>query len=316
MTRGLCRALAPSAADKEALAQRIGVDELPDGRIRDDIAHALWQVADAAAGDDDFGLHFAERATLEDLGIVAYIGRASPTFGEACARVVRHLRLLKDATEVQLTRDGDLWTLVDGPAANEPPWSRQLAEAVLALWWLWPQRLARAASPPRYVGFAHRRPASTREHERLFGCAVAFEQPRNQLVFGPELWTLPFASADPLLADYLEAAARWESSQLRAGDAFVEQLERAIADLMPSGQIGARRVARSVAVSERTLHRQLSRRGLTYQRIVDGVRRRAAIALLERTEHSVNEVAFLVGFSDASGLRRAYHRWTGRAPRR
>jgi AraC-like DNA-binding protein len=314
LTRGLCQALAPTPAARKTLARRIGRDELPEERISSDIAHALWDIAAEVSGDRDFGLHFAERARLEDLGIVAYLGRASATFGEACTRVVQHVRLLKDGGQVELQRDGDVWTLADYPVSGVP-WPRQLAETSLALWWLWPQRLARATGAPRTVRFAHDRPAHTDEHQRLFGCAVEFAQPRNELVLGPELWTLPFASADPLLADYLEAAARWEASQLGAGDVFVEQVERAIAAVMPSGRIAAARLARDLAVSERTLHRRLAERDLTFQRLVDGVRRRAAIALLARTEHSVTEVAFLVGFSDASGFRRAFRRWTGRAPR-
>jgi AraC-like DNA-binding protein len=67
-------------------------------------------------------------------------------------------------------------------------------------------------------------------------------------------------------------------------------------------------------MSVRSLQRQLAARGVRYQDLVDDVRRERATRLLREPGRSIDEVAFLVGFADASGLRRAFRRWTGESP--
>ena len=51
-----------------------------------------------------------------------------------------------------------------------------------------------------------------------------------------------------------------------------------------------------------------------YQRLLDEVRCDLARRTLGQRGASVNEVAFLLGFSDTSSFSRAFRRWTGRSP--
>jgi len=79
--------------------------------------------------------------------------------------------------------------------------------------------------------------------------------------------------------------------------------------MMPSGTFDVNRLARALGLSRRTLHRRLRERGLTYEALVDDLRRQTALRLYEARQHSHMEIAFLIGFSDASSLRRASQRW-------
>lgn len=316
MTRGLVRVLGATPEGRRRLAEAAGMsDAALAGPLSEARALTLWQVAPEVSGDVDLGLHFAEGASLEDLGIVGYLGRASATFGEACARVVKFQRLFKAAAELELALDADGATLIDVPPPGGPPWPRALAEAVIASWLIWPRRWSGTACRPTRVRLQHPRPERTDEHARVFGCPVEFGAARNELRFARDVWTLPLETADALLARYLESAAFEELRRLEPADPFVERVARVMVDLMPSGEVAAERVAKAVGVSARTLHRRLLDRGLTYQRLLDEQRRHTALALLQRNDHNVSEVAFLVGFSDPSGFRRAFRRWTGRAPR-
>jgi AraC-like DNA-binding protein len=73
-------------------------------------------------------------------------------------------------------------------------------------------------------------------------------------------------------------------------------------------------VARVLALSPRTLTRRLEEAGTSFTAILDETRRALAEQYLARTEFSVAEVAYLVGFAEASSFNRAFRRWTGRAP--
>lgn len=309
-TRGLLRALAPTDAARKELLLRAGLPAACSaGPFSDEGARQLWRAAERYGGDA-LGLKLAAATTLEDLGVLGYIARASATFGEACARAVRFERLLKDGTAVGIEIDAACAHIVETPAPGQAPWPRHLTEAILALWWIWPQRWAGTSCAPLAVRFQHERPASTREHERVFGCAIEFEQPRNELIVAAEVWSLPLPSADPLLARYLEPVAEGEIARLAAEDPLLRRIRDKLLEMMPGGAVDVGRLARAVGISRRTLHRRLAERGLTYQELVDELRRQTALRLFEARQHSFMEVAFLVGFSDASSLRRAYRRWT------
>jgi AraC-like DNA-binding protein len=71
-------------------------------------------------------------------------------------------------------------------------------------------------------------------------------------------------------------------------------------------------VAAQLGLQERTLRRRLAAEGTSYDLIVDDVRRKLAIEYLQMTRMSVDDVAWKVGFSDSSNLRRAVRRWTGK----
>jgi len=64
----------------------------------------------------------------------------------------------------------------------------------------------------------------------------------------------------------------------------------------------------------RTFHRRLAEDGLSYQSIVDGMRRSLATELLENTHMGIEQVAERVGFADATSFRKAFRKWTNRSP--
>jgi AraC-like DNA-binding protein len=67
-------------------------------------------------------------------------------------------------------------------------------------------------------------------------------------------------------------------------------------------------------VSTRTLRRRLSEEGSSYREIVDEVRADLARHHLAREKRDIDDVAFLLGFSDQSAFTKAFRRWTGRTP--
>lgn len=314
-TRALVSVIAPVDAARRELLQRAG---LPPGcalgPFGDEAAQKIWQVAESVSGDAELGLHMAAAATMEDVGVLSYLARASATFGEACVRAVQFERLLKNGSQVCIVTEAAGARLLDTPLPGRAPWPRHLAEAIMALWWIWPQRFAGVACRPTVVRFQHGRPASTAEHERIFGCAVEFGRPHNEIVIAEAVWSLPLPSADPLLRRYLEPVAEAELQRLSAEDPLLQRIQSRILEVMPSGVVDANRLARMVGLSRRTLHRRLSERGLTFQGLVDDLRRQTAMPLLKGRAHTFMEVAFLVGFADASSLRRACRRWEGSGP--
>src|SRR5450432_2568036 len=72
-------------------------------------------------------------------------------------------------------------------------------------------------------------------------------------------------------------------------------------------------LARHMGLTPRTLQRHLRAEGTTHQRLLDDTRRE--LALHHLADHmAIGEIAFQLGFSEASAFHRAFKRWTGMTP--
>jgi AraC-like DNA-binding protein len=286
----------------------------PDARLPHEATIRVWEIAEARLEDPAFGLHFAERLDTRALGVVGYFAAASPDLRTALKRVVDYHRLLKDPGETELIEAPESVTVIERPAIGLA-WPRQLAEAVAAAYVTMPRIWARRSLSARAVTLPHPRPACIDEHLRIFGCVPSFEAPVTSITFGRDVLELPLVGGDAALSRYLAIAADKQLAALPRDDTLMRDLERAILAALPDGTPSIERVARAVGMGARTLQRKLTARGTCFQDVVDHARRAAAENLLADERLSIAEVAFLLGFSDASGLQRAHRRWTGRPPR-
>jgi AraC-like DNA-binding protein len=145
------------------------------------------------------------------------------------------------------------------------------------------------------------------------GCGVRFASPANRIVF-QSTWldqsarlgnktTYPtiVALCDNLLGDL----------KLRTGIAgrIRTLLLRDIAN-RPSFAA----VAESLGANERSLRRQLRQQGLSFRGLLDELRTQIALKYLRTTKLANEDIALALGFSDAANFRRAFHRWTSKAP--
>jgi AraC-like DNA-binding protein len=73
-------------------------------------------------------------------------------------------------------------------------------------------------------------------------------------------------------------------------------------------------VAGALGANERSLRRQLRQQGLSFRGLLDELRTQIALKYLRTTKLANEDIALALGFSDAANFRRAFHRWTNKAP--
>jgi AraC-like DNA-binding protein len=95
---------------------------------------------------------------------------------------------------------------------------------------------------------------------------------------------------------------------------FQREVEGHLEPRLASGPLGIDSVARALGVSRQTLYRRLKAEGVTFEELLDGLRRRLALRLLREEKLSVKEAAWRLGFSDPAAFSRAFKRWTGKSP--
>lgn len=296
-----------------AFLRRHGLPEQPepDGRMPYATAVAVWAELTQTHDDPLFGAHFAAAIEPRDLGVVGYLTAVSQTLDEALHRVVRFHRTLKDPSQNTVVRGrSGAVTVVDMPPAGHRPWPRHLAEATLGAYVMLGSRFTGKRVTPRTLSFQHAAPEASRALVDFFGCPIRFGQPINAVELSADDVAAPLLEADEALSRYLLETAAAKLAPLDASQgALLDTLRRWLLVQLPERVPTLGAAAKEVARSPRSLQRDLGERGLTFATLLDEVRHEAAAKLFADEHLNRSEIAFLLGFSDAGGLRRAQRRW-------
>lgn len=308
-----------SSVDRAALLHRAGFDEATfaarDARLSHEATCLLWSALTDAHADPLFGVHFAQRLSPASIGIVGYLAMSSPSALEALRRFAAYHSLFRVDAAAEIVERDDTVRVVDSPAPGSVPWPRHLAETILFAFCACIERWSGRAPRPVEVRFQHAAHAAAALVAAAFGGPVRFGQPRNEIIFTLDDVSVPFTTADAALLEYLTPVADRAVETLSA-DPLLVAVEGAVRGELSSGDLSLARVAKRLGVGERTLQRRLRERTISFQTVVDRVRRAAAGRLLDNPHLSVDEIAVLLGYADSSSFRRAHKRWTSHAPRR
>jgi AraC-like DNA-binding protein len=283
----------------------------PDARIPHRIAISLLKQVAMGTGDEAIGIRAAEYVRPGDFDVLEYAAVSSPTWGEAMLVVNRYLRLIHDAAEFTLDVAGEraIWRYRFPPGVDLPPASVEYFMAVVVL-------LGRRYSGGDFLKggaahFIHPPPRDASEQRRMFGPSVLFEQTENCLVFPVSALSLPMVKSDPALRSMLERVAREMLERLPKADALTGQIRQLLASELGRGDPGIVTLAQHLHMTPRTLRRRLAEIGTTHRDILEQLRKELALRYLGERSIGTSEVAFLLGYSNASAFHKAFKRWTG-----
>jgi AraC-like DNA-binding protein len=303
--------------DVEALLDAAGVDatlfEDAESRIPNDTAIALWARVASLTGDPDVGLHVAEAIRPGMFGVIEYVARTSPTLGVGFDRLFRYHRVLHDVAETRLDRTAETAGLSHRlPVPGGAP--RTVSDFVLAAWLVSGRHVTGVTWRPLEVRFSHAECADTSEYRRVFDAPVTFGHARSELVVSRRVLDLPLVTADAALQPIVEAQASALLRRLPAAESVTDSIRRVLTDELCDGEPTLERTAERLHMSARTLHRRLTEQSTSFRRVVADVRRELAERYLQERKLAIGEIAFLLGFSEASAFHRAFKRWTGHPP--
>lgn len=163
------------------------------------------------------------------------------------------------------------------------------------------------------AGFTYRGPADTRPYREFFKSPVQFSSPSTYIAFDIRDCRTPFTARNIDLVRESDQILDRLLSTVEDQD-IVSRAKRYICTHLLSGNLSEATVAKSLHVSQRTLHRRLSEKNTSFRGILNDARRELAEGYLQQTMMPVTEISYLVGFSDVSSFSRAYKKWTGHSP--
>jgi AraC-like DNA-binding protein len=312
----LWRALEARGTDPAPIFRAAGIDpaalNVPGMRVPVRTSLRLLRLAGEAVGDADLGIDVAKQMHGTQMHAVGYAWLSSATLAEACRRFSRCMRIISEMWAMELA-DGAGGVRVGFAfrGAQPPPvWVHDWLTAGFV-------RLCRIsygeAFAPLEVAIVRGAPDPRAPFDEWFRCPIVWGAQRASVLCRQEDLARPLPSANPEVALANERVALEYLERLDRND-MVAQVRRRILELLPSGQPTQTEIARALALSPRTLHRRLAAAGTSFAALLDDMRRELAGGYLQRSDYSIAEVAYLLGFAEVSSFNRAFRRWTGTPP--
>jgi AraC-like DNA-binding protein len=323
IVRAFTEALVRRGVPAEALfaAARVDSGRLDDATSMLHVAHyaRVLVAAHELADDSSLGARVGEEAPMGALHTVGYLLVNCRTMRDAIAHFVEVAALVYDGARWQLhehERQATFSFEHDALAAHDATAAALDAEFCLGYVVGVGRRFAGKDVAPREVRFRHAAPGDPAHAAALaavFGCPVAFGQPRNEIVFKRALLDVPQLLRDESVALLLRARAE----QLLAEQANGTRLEQRITDLVAYApdveSIDGAALARRLGMSVRTLRRRLAELDTSLATLVVNARRDVARSALAGAE-PIKAIAERLGYSEQSAFHRAFKRWTGMTP--
>jgi AraC-like DNA-binding protein len=294
----------------------------PQGWIDMDRVGQLYEVAARELADSNFGLRFGREIPLHAYGLLSYVVLNAPTVRVALDNLLRFAQHLAGAWDPAIVHEGEQVRIRFAYPAERPDEYRHYVESNGAVLCVMMKALVDSTWTPSEVCFQHSGGDPGRDPSALLEAPVRFDRPANEIAFASRVLDGAVAGADRTLLPMLEAQANDVVSEPTLSpamppvdDRLIRDLQEEIVRVLCDGTPQLAHIARTFAMSTRTLQRELQRCGVRFKALVNETRHRLALAYLEQADLSVTEVAFLVGYADLSAFDRAFRRMAGMSPR-
>ncbi len=321
VARALMEFAASRRGSRTALAERSGIDpaelQNDDNRIPFAKYVALMKAGQELCNDPALALHFGESIHVSEISFACMIGAFSETMAEGFALTNRYARLSVEVEcagngdRFQLTRSGGQLWIVD--ARRNPNDFPELTESTFARTVC--SSRGSFGEIVKAVHVTHPAPAYRAEYERIFRVPVVFGSDRNALLTDDRLFSNRPSSSSRSVSDALRAHADALLERLERSKSTRDRVEGLLMNLLPTGDAGMETIAGKMGLSRQTLFRRLKAEGVTFEKVLDELRRKLALQCLSGKKVSVKQAAYLVGFSEPAAFSRAFKRWTGSSPR-
>ena len=123
-----------------------------------------------------------------------------------------------------------------------------------------------------------------------------------------------FITENQKMWQFFEPELRKRLTEIDSEATFASRVRSSLFELLPGGLSSTEDVAKKLAVSKRTLHRNLSNENTSFQQELNKTREKLARHYLAHSTLPGAQISFLLGFDDPNSFARAFRSWTGQTP--
>lgn len=304
--------------DIDAFLRSLDIDpktaKSPDAYIPIETYLLIQDEAAHYTNDPYFGLHMGEFAEAGSWSILGYMMMNCKTLGEAFEKSGRYSRIIGNLIEARAEFRFNKIKVIFFTPPHAPKMSRHCFESTFASSVRMMRTFTGLPINPLEVTFIYPEPESTAEYERVFCCPVRFGQKHNSFTIDMGIVNTPIRLANPNLLEHFEQYAQDFLAQMERKDETTRAVTKIILARLDDDALSIEKVAREMAVSVRTLQKHLEAEGVVFSDLLKDIRERLAKKYLQEN-YSVEQITYLLGFSEPSVFRKAFKKWSGITPR-
>lgn len=264
----------------------------------------------------DIALLFAAQADYSEIALSGLIANASATMAEALDALNKYARLTIDTpfkgnSPLEFRQNEDADWIIDQRLLDQP--LPELIEISFTFLITGPM-----AFLPRHhieqVFLAYPEPDHSDAYRQIWRTRITFNAKQNALRLPKWVAKHPVQLQPEYARNILAAHADLEMQREKKFATFADELRHLMIPALKTGDVSIHWVAGQLGVSRQTIYRRLKKENQTFEGVLDSLRRRVALDQLAEQSRTVSEIAFELGFADASSFSRAFRRWTGMFP--
>ncbi|MFA5938831.1 MAG: AraC family transcriptional regulator ligand-binding domain-containing protein [Sinimarinibacterium sp.] len=302
----------------EPIFARLGIQtdllHLEEATISAPVLGQAMDACVAASRSQHFPFVLGETFAFDYLPDIGTFLATAPTLRDAM-RVFDWVReLINPMINFRIEERGETAALVLVGAGTVTDQDRYFIESIFASVARFGRMLAGDLEPFARLRFRYAAPVDVDAYEKYFRIPVAFGQAQNALELPRKRLDAPLEGGFPKLHEQaahrvgqLLAQMPRRTGLVAATEALLEQDPA----LMAAGIEG---VAARLGLHPRTLQRRLHEETESYAGVLDRVRYRLSLRLLQQADRDIESISEQLGFSDRRSFTRAFTRWSGVSP--
>lgn len=287
----------------------------PDNKLPLEDYYAILDAAIEMTGDPFFGLHMGESADVGDLSIVGYIMASCRNVGEAFEKAGKYFGLIGSVLDIYWRVEGDSAKFIyDMRKHFSNKCIKHCVDTGLSNFYNMIKNIARDPVELKEVWVKAESPGDISEYKRIFNCPILFKKDIAALVFTSKVPDIPLRHPNPALLALLEHHASSFLNKIDENDYYSRKISILLFGQIQGNSPTIENVAKELGMSVRVLQKKLKEEGVTFSEITTSVRQELAKSYLAEKRYSIDDITYLLGFSEPSVFRRAFKTWTGVTP--
>ena len=310
------KAIEHQGLDSGVVFKQAGLDPLklsnPNARYSSRGMKKLWMCAEEITGDPCIGLKAASHWHPTTLHALGFAWMASSSLREALERTIRYLEVVSTASHLTMTiRKGLVYLEFPFNAAYVP--AVEAMDAAIAVLFDMCRSSFGEGFKLKHIDLKRKAPECEQEYVDFFQAPVHFSASSNALVFDANLLDQILPTANPELVRVNDQIIAQHLAEIKKSD-VVGQVKIEIINQLTSGSVSEDLIVKKMNISLRSLQRKLAAAQASYKAILEETRKELALHYIHDSCYSMNEITFLLGFSEPGNFSRAFKRWTGLSP--
>jgi AraC-like DNA-binding protein len=273
----------------------------------------LGRMAPELTNTPEIGSILGQNARFQDIGIVFQLGFNCRTVRESLLKAVRYSDLGNEVSIAIFEERGNFaeW-------AEHYTSSRYLCIPLIEFECCQKLEILKFVLGddfrPVQTMFQYAPPGHVDKYRQIFRTPLLFQQEKSGIVFKKEYLDFPNPNPQSYTQEILSRHAEKLLAELDRSKRFQDKVRKVIIKHLDSGDANMEMISNELKLSIRTVYRRLREENISYKALLNDIKMQLAQAYLKETTFTINDISYLLGYSETSAFHRAFKRWFGTNP--